>query len=312
MRRSPADGDGRAAAAGAGAAAGRDACAASWRAARAWARRSAALERPTRGARRGPRRAPTTRTPTRWSAGSRSAAPTSTSAPRAVAADLGLGVELERPMTALSGGQAARASLASLLLSRYDLFLLDEPTNDLDLDGLERLERFVRGLRAGTVLVSHDREFLARTVDRVLELDLAQQQVNHFGGGYEAYLEQREVARRHAPRGLRGVRRHARGAAGAGAHAARVDGEGRAKRPPQGPGPRQDRAQPTASSRREKQASKARQTERHAGAAGGGRRAARASGSCACRSPRAPRSGAVVATPARRGRAPRGVHARAR
>ena len=45
---------------------------------------------------------------------------------------------------ALSGGQAARASLARLLLSRYDVFLLDEPTNDLDLDGLERLERFVR------------------------------------------------------------------------------------------------------------------------------------------------------------------------
>ncbi len=51
-------------------------------------------------------------------------------------------------MTALSGGQAARAGLASLLLSRYDVFLLDEPTNDLDLDGLARLEDFVAGLRA--------------------------------------------------------------------------------------------------------------------------------------------------------------------
>ncbi|WP_103354408.1 ABC-F family ATP-binding cassette domain-containing protein [Amycolatopsis sp. CA-128772] len=115
-----------------------------------------------------------------------------------VAADLGLDVDLEQPMTSLSGGQAARAGLASLLLSRYDVFLLDEPTNDLDLDGLARLERFVSGLRAATVLVSHDREFLARTVDRVVELDLAQQQVNVYGGGYEAYLEEREVARRHA------------------------------------------------------------------------------------------------------------------
>ncbi|OXM69353.1 ABC-F family ATP-binding cassette domain-containing protein [Amycolatopsis vastitatis] len=115
-----------------------------------------------------------------------------------VAADLGLAVDLEQPMTSLSGGQAARAGLASLLLSRYDVFLLDEPTNDLDLDGLARLERFVSGLRAATVLVSHDREFLARTVDRVVELDLAQQQVNVYGGGYEAYLEEREVARRHA------------------------------------------------------------------------------------------------------------------
>jgi ATPase subunit of ABC transporter with duplicated ATPase domains len=101
-------------------------------------------------------------------------------------------------MAVLSGGQAARAGLASLLLSRYDVFLLDEPTNDLDLDGLDRLERFVRGLRAGTVVVSHDREFLARTVDRVVELDLAQQQISVYGGGYEAYLEERERARRHA------------------------------------------------------------------------------------------------------------------
>ncbi|MEU7905536.1 ABC-F family ATP-binding cassette domain-containing protein [Actinoplanes sp. NPDC049118] len=115
-----------------------------------------------------------------------------------VAAELGLAVALEHPMTALSGGQAARAGMASLLLSRYDVFLLDEPTNDLDLDGLRRLEEFVAGLRAGTVLVSHDREFLTRTVTSVLELDLAQQQVRLYGGGYAAYLEERERARRHA------------------------------------------------------------------------------------------------------------------
>jgi ATPase subunit of ABC transporter with duplicated ATPase domains len=115
-----------------------------------------------------------------------------------VAADLGLAVELDHPMTALSGGQAARAGMASLLLSRYDIFLLDEPTNDLDLDGLRRLEQFVAGLRAGTVLVSHDREFLTRTVTKVLELDLPQQQVNLFGGGYATYLQERDRARRHA------------------------------------------------------------------------------------------------------------------
>ncbi|MFJ1911202.1 ABC-F family ATP-binding cassette domain-containing protein [Streptomyces sp. NPDC088147] len=115
-----------------------------------------------------------------------------------VAASLGLTVGLDQPMTSLSGGQAARAGLASLLLSRYDVFLLDEPTNDLDLDGLDRLEGFVSGLRAGTVVVSHDREFLVRTVTKVLELDLAQQKITLFGGGYEAYLEERETARRHA------------------------------------------------------------------------------------------------------------------
>ncbi|MFF8653294.1 ABC-F family ATP-binding cassette domain-containing protein [Streptomyces huasconensis] len=115
-----------------------------------------------------------------------------------VTASLGLTVGLDQEMTSLSGGQAARAGLASLLLSRYDVFLLDEPTNDLDLAGLDRLEGFVRGLRAGTVVVSHDREFLSRTVTKVLELDLAQQQINLYGGGYDAYLEERDVARRHA------------------------------------------------------------------------------------------------------------------
>ncbi|MFE5946900.1 ABC-F family ATP-binding cassette domain-containing protein [Streptomyces sp. NPDC056480] len=115
-----------------------------------------------------------------------------------VADSLGLTVGLDQPMTSLSGGQAARAGLASLLLSRYDVFLLDEPTNDLDLDGLERLEGFVKGLRAGTVVISHDREFLTRTVTKVLELDLAQQQITLYGGGYEAYLEERDRARRHA------------------------------------------------------------------------------------------------------------------
>ncbi|GAA4736220.1 ribosomal protection-like ABC-F family protein [Actinomycetospora chibensis] len=116
-----------------------------------------------------------------------------------VADDLGLATELlDAEMTSLSGGQAARANLASLLLARFDVFLLDEPTNDLDLAGLDRLERWVRELRAGTVLVSHDREFLARTVTSVLELDLAQQEVTLYGGGYEAYLTERETARRHA------------------------------------------------------------------------------------------------------------------
>ncbi len=115
----------------------------------------------------------------------------------AVVAGLDLAVGLDQVTSALSGGQAARAGLASLLLSRYDVFLLDEPTNNLDLDGLAQLEGFVQGLSAGVVLVSHDREFLSRTVTRVVELDLSQQQVRAFGGGYAAYLAEREVARRH-------------------------------------------------------------------------------------------------------------------
>ncbi|TIC87644.1 ABC-F family ATP-binding cassette domain-containing protein [Nocardioides sp. GY 10113] len=116
----------------------------------------------------------------------------------AIADDVGLAIDLEQPMTALSGGQAARAGLASLLLSRYDVFLLDEPTNDLDLDGLARLERFVGDLAAAAVIVSHDREFLARTVNRIVELDLHQRAINVYGGGYDAWLAEREIARRHA------------------------------------------------------------------------------------------------------------------
>ena len=119
-----------------------------------------------------------------------------------VAAELGLAGSLpsglDTPMTGLSGGQAARAGLASVLLSRFDILLLDEPTNDLDLDGLERLERFVTGVRAPLMVISHDREFLARTVNRIVELDLAQQQVGLYDGGYESYLAEREIARRHA------------------------------------------------------------------------------------------------------------------
>ena len=112
--------------------------------------------------------------------------------------DLGGAPAEEATMTSLSGGQAARVGLAALLLSRFDIALLDEPTNDLDLDGLERLEAFVRGLRGGVVLVSHDREFLARSVTRVLELDLAQHSHRLYGGGYDAYLEERATVRRHA------------------------------------------------------------------------------------------------------------------
>ena len=115
-----------------------------------------------------------------------------------VLAELGLDVGADALMTSLSGGQAARAALAALLLSRFDVVLLDEPTNDLDLDGLERLEAFVRGLRAGVVLVSHDREFLARCATRIVELDLAQNEITVHDGGYESFLVERAVAKRHA------------------------------------------------------------------------------------------------------------------
>ena len=116
-----------------------------------------------------------------------------------VCADLGLPAGLLDSETAgLSGGQMARASLAAVLLSRYDVLLLDEPTNDLDLDGLARLETFVTGMRGGLVVVSHDREFLARCVTDVLELDPHNRVARLFAGGWDAYVEERDIARRHA------------------------------------------------------------------------------------------------------------------
>ncbi|MCB1238237.1 MAG: ABC-F family ATP-binding cassette domain-containing protein, partial [Tetrasphaera sp.] len=113
-------------------------------------------------------------------------------------ADLGLRVDLDREVRSLSGGQAARVSLAGLLVSRYDAYLLDEPTNDLDLAGLDALEDFVLSLDAPLVLVSHDREFLSRTVTSVVEIDRSLQRVAVYGGSYDSYLEERSIARRQA------------------------------------------------------------------------------------------------------------------
>lgn len=112
--------------------------------------------------------------------------------------DVGLDVSLDLEISALSGGQAARVGLAALLLSRFDAYLLDEPTNNLDADGLDLLEEFVQNLDAPVVVVSHDREFLARTVTSIVEIDRSLQRITTYGGGYEAYLDERSVARRQA------------------------------------------------------------------------------------------------------------------
>jgi ATPase subunit of ABC transporter with duplicated ATPase domains len=120
-------------------------------------------------------------------------------APRAgaVCAEVGLPAALlERPVGALSGGEASRAALAAILLARFDVFLLDEPTNDLDFEGLERLERFLAELRGSAVVVSHDRAFLDRTVTRVVELDEGSRRAVEYAGGWSEYERAREHARR--------------------------------------------------------------------------------------------------------------------
>jgi ATPase subunit of ABC transporter with duplicated ATPase domains len=78
------------------------------------------------------------------------------------------------------------------------VYLLDEPTNDLDLDGLARLERWVADLDSSVVLVSHDRTFLARTVTTVVELDEFTHRATRFAGGWQAYLDEKAAAERHA------------------------------------------------------------------------------------------------------------------
>ncbi|HXQ43425.1 MAG TPA: ABC-F family ATP-binding cassette domain-containing protein [Acidimicrobiales bacterium] len=114
-------------------------------------------------------------------------------------ADLGLPAGVVDQETAtLSGGQAARMALAAIVLSRFDVTLLDEPTNDLDFDGLERLEAVVTERSGGMVVVSHDRAFLDATVTSVVEIDEHDHSARLFGGGWSAYLEERSTARRHA------------------------------------------------------------------------------------------------------------------
>jgi ATPase subunit of ABC transporter with duplicated ATPase domains len=118
----------------------------------------------------------------------------------AVCADLGLATRvLDLDMLALSGGQAARTSLAAIILARFDVFLLDEPTNDLDFSGLERLERFLHDeLTGGALIVSHDRAFLDRTITSVLELDEHRHTATEYAGGWQSYLDEQATAHRHA------------------------------------------------------------------------------------------------------------------
>jgi ATP-binding cassette subfamily F protein 3 len=97
--------------------------------------------------------------------------------------------EWERPIAAFSGGQQNRAMLARVLLTDVDLLLLDEPTNHLDLAGIEFLEEFLQSFKGSYLLISHDRTFLNRTVDKIVEL--AHGKLIEYPGNYERFLELR-------------------------------------------------------------------------------------------------------------------------
>jgi ATPase subunit of ABC transporter with duplicated ATPase domains len=130
-------------------------------------------------------------------------------APR-VLAEVGLAADrvMDLPAASLSGGERVKLGLAAILLARFDVLLLDEPTNNLDFAGLDRLERFLIGERnvgrpgggapGGVVLVSHDRAFLSATTTSVAELDLVSHRLSEYGGGYDAYLEERRRQREQA------------------------------------------------------------------------------------------------------------------
>ncbi len=115
----------------------------------------------------------------------------------AVLAQVGLPADrLDVEVGHLSGGQAARAALAAILLSRQDVLLLDEPTNDLDFAGLDLLESFVTTTPAAVVTVSHDRAFLDRVVTRILELRLPDHDSAEHAGGWTDFVTSRDLQRR--------------------------------------------------------------------------------------------------------------------
>ncbi|HUP28047.1 MAG TPA: ABC-F family ATP-binding cassette domain-containing protein [Chloroflexia bacterium] len=105
--------------------------------------------------------------------------------------DLG-GLDPQTLATSLSGGQKTRLGLATLLLREPDILLLDEPTNHLDIEALVWLEGFVQSYRNSVLIVSHDREFLDRTVSRILYLDPESHSIRSYTGNYTDFAEARE------------------------------------------------------------------------------------------------------------------------
>src|SRR5437879_1679324 len=96
----------------------------------------------------------------------------------------------ERPIAEFSGGQQNRAMLARVLLTKVDLLLLDEPTNHPDLNGIEFLEEFLQSFKGSFLLISHDRTFLNRTIEKIVEL--AHGKLIEYHGNYERFLQLRQ------------------------------------------------------------------------------------------------------------------------
>ena len=102
----------------------------------------------------------------------------------------------ERQFATLSGGEKARVGLALLLLQAPDVLLLDEPTNHLDFASLTWLEDYLQGYRGGILIVSHDRQFLNRTVNAIVEIDEHTRTAKRYTGNYDAYHAAKAQERR--------------------------------------------------------------------------------------------------------------------
>ncbi len=107
-----------------------------------------------------------------------------------------LGIEdrlLTQPLKTLSGGQRRRVELARILFSGAETLLLDEPTNHLDADSIVWLRDFLKSHKGGLIVISHDTDLLAATVNKVLHLDANRAQIDVYNMGWKAYLTQRET-----------------------------------------------------------------------------------------------------------------------
>ena len=104
-------------------------------------------------------------------------------------------IDVQKELGNFSGGQKTRIALAALIAAKYDIMLLDEPTNNLDEEGVVVLEKFIGSSNAAFVIVSHDRRFLRNATSRIIELIGGEEGVKQYGLGYDEYVEARASAR---------------------------------------------------------------------------------------------------------------------
>lgn len=99
--------------------------------------------------------------------------------------------DLQRPLKEFSGGWRMRVILAKLLLEKPSILMLDEPTNHLDLPSIQWIENYLKSYEGAVIVVSHDRQFLNNTINKIVEV--SGQQLTPYPGNYDNYLEEKEL-----------------------------------------------------------------------------------------------------------------------